>query len=121
MFELENLNVIAEGIKALAASRRRKTKDYEAALLRVYTAANESRSYIAGLKNRKHPDQERETRIARLWSEAAVSLRKIERGLADQCLVVGGAISESTHWSAKEIDNARRAVTEIFEQARRLL
>jgi hypothetical protein len=118
---LQAYNAIADGIKALAGTRRRKSAHYEAALLRVYTAANESRSYIAGLKNRKQPDAARETMIARLWSEAAVNLRKIDRKLADQCLVFGSSISESTRWSNAEVDAARKSVTEIFEQARKLL
>lgn len=118
---LQAYNAIVDGIRALAGTRRRKSAAYEAALLRVYTAANESRSYIAGLKNRKQADAARETMIARLWSEAAVSLRKIDRKLADQCLVFGNTISESTRWSNAQVDAARKLVTEIFEQSRRLL
>jgi hypothetical protein len=114
-------NAIANGVKALADYRSKNSEKYKSALLLVYTAANESKSYITGLKNRKSPDQEREAKIARLWTEAAVNLRTIDRDLAEKCLVFGDSVAESTEWSREQVDEARKSVTAIFEQARGLL
>lgn len=125
MFDFSQLiaayNALAQGIKALADLRLKRGERYRAALLSVYIAANESKSYIAGLKLRKSPDQTREAQIARLWSEAALNMRPIDRDLADKCLLFSGSIAEATTWSNTEIDQARASITSIFEQARKLL
>jgi hypothetical protein len=115
------LKMVAGGIKSLADSKERKDAKYDAAILRIYTAASESKIYIAGLKNRKNPDENRERKLTRLWNKAAVGLRNYDKDIADQCLVVGDSISESTTWSRSQIDEARESVTDIFDQARRLL
>lgn len=125
MFDFSQLiaayNALANGIKTLADLRLKKGERHRAALLSVYIAANESKSYIAGLKLRKSPDQTREAQIARLWSEAALNMRPIDRNLADKCLLFSSTIAEATAWTTSEIDQARTSVSAIFEQARKLL
>lgn len=115
------LKVVAGGIRSLADSKEKKDAKYDAAILRIYTAASESKIYIAGLKNRKNPDENRERKLTRLWNKAAVGLRKYDKKIADQCLIIGDSISESTSWSRTQIDEARKTVTDIFNQARKLL
>lgn len=115
------LGALSEWLKTLSTRRARARDQHKHALLSVYTACSESKSYMNGLKLRKSADTEREARLARLWSEAAVELRRIDKDLAAKCLLLSDAVTESTSWDSREIDRVRDAVRETFERARRLL
>lgn len=115
------LGAINDWLKTLSGRRARSHERHKHALLSVYTACSESKSYMNGLKLRKSADTEREARLARLWSEAAVELRRIDKDLAAKCLLLSDAVTGSTSWNNEEIDRVRDAVRESFEQARRLL
>lgn len=94
---------------------------YRRALLSVYLAANETKAYLATMKRRKSPDRERERNLSRLWSEAAVELRKLEPDLARRCLLTGDYWADPTEWSEQALQEARITLKEVYERARELL
>lgn len=108
-------------LQAAADRYSRSSATYKRALLAVYVASSETKSYVMGLKQRKSPDREREAKLSRLWSEAAVELRHIDRDLADKCLLHSDFLAEAMQWSDSEIDQARNSIKDVFEQARELL
>jgi len=114
-------NAIVRMLKAAAEHHGRRDAAYKRALLAVYAASGETKSYVTGLKQRKHPDREREAKLVRLWNEAAVELRGIDHELADKCLLHADFLAGATQWSDPDIDRARESLRELFEQARRLL
>lgn len=114
-------NSLFNWLKAAADKRGQMDVDFKKALLAVYIASNETKSYISGLKLRKKPDRTREATLSRLWSEAAVELRQIDKKLADKCLLQGDYLAQATSWSDEEVDRARHSINDLFNHARKLL
>jgi len=118
------INLFGHVIGWLKTARDVKASDkeeYKKALLTLYLAANETRIYIATLKRRKRPDRDREARLSRLWSEAAVELREIDPDLAKRCLLKGEYWADPTRWTDQQIADARISLKELFDRARELL
>ena len=118
---IQLFNSLFDWLKLAAGEKGRLDAETRAALLKVYVASNETKAYVTGLKLRKHADREREARLARLWTEAAVALRHLDRDLADKCLLQGDALAGSMNWSHAQIDDARNHINEVFQHARKLL
>lgn len=108
-------------LKTAGEGRRQNREEYKKALLIIYMAANETKSYIASLKRRKNPDLERERKLSQLWREASVELREIDRDFAQRCLLKSDYWADPTSWSNEDIDNARISINEVFNRAKELL
>lgn len=114
-------NSLFNWLKRAADDRARHDQAFSDALLRVYVACSETKSYLRGLKLRKHRDLEREGLLSRLWNEAAVALRGIDRELADQCLLQGSLLADALSWTEAQVDAARESLDKLFQRARALL
>ena len=125
MITLTNLiavfNSIATWLKTLGSFSEKQEARYKAALRALYLAANETKAYVATLKRRKNPDQDRELRLSKLWVDAAIELRKINKALAKKCILKAEYWADPTAWSDKQIDNTRDSLKEIYNECRKLL
>lgn len=108
-------------LKSAREDRVQDEERHRRALLSVYLAANETKAYLATMKRRKHPDRDRERTLSRLWSEAAVDLRKVDPDLARRCLLSGDYWADPTEWSEEALEEARITLRELYDRARALL
>ena len=125
MIDVGNLiqlfNNVIGWLKSARDEQAQEEEHYRHALLSVYLAANETKAYLAMMKRRKYPDRERERNLSRLWSEAAVELRKVDPDLARRCLLTGDYWADPTAWSEQALGEARITLKELYERARELL
>lgn len=105
------------------ATNYRQTRDdrCDAALLAVYAAACETKSYVATLKTRRRQDQDRERQLSELWYKAAVKIRRINPDLARRCLLKSDYWADPTEWSEDKINEARISLRSIIDETRKLL
>jgi hypothetical protein len=101
--------------------KQRRTEKTDQALLALYDALAETRSYISELQSGKPQNREREFAIARLWSTASVPLREIDRELAERCFEKGGYWMEPEAWDSKRIEAKGIKIESMFEATRQLL
>jgi len=135
MLELQAIIGIANSLHGwfgtLSGQQRERREDEKAALRSLYAALNETRIYIGRLSRpsvsriRRSQDVERneeiEARISRLWTEASVSLRDLDRDLAERCLLKGDYWANPEAWSEQDIARARIGVNRVFKDAQKLL
>lgn len=70
--------------------KKQRTEQTDQALLTLYAALAETRSYLSDLQAGKPRDKERQFAIARLWNTASVPLREIDKDLSERCFLKGG-------------------------------
>lgn len=118
---------VREWFKDLREGRLGNRARYNAALLALYAAANETQLYV----NRQAPrwskarpaarDLEREEKLSRLWREASVLIREFDHDLAERCFDKGGYWTDPEAWSEQEIKAARIELMRVVDEARELL
>jgi hypothetical protein len=101
--------------------KKQRTEKIDQALLALFAALTETRSYLSDLQNGKPTDKERQFAIARLWNTASVPLREIDRDLAERCFLKGGYWMEPEAWDQKQIEAKGIAIDSVFEATRQLL
>lgn len=101
--------------------KKQRTEKTDQALLALYAALAETRSYLSDLKAGKPRDQERQFAIARLWNTASVPLRQIDKGLSERCFLKGGYWMEPEAWDQKQVVAKGIAIDSVFEATRQLL
>ena len=135
MYELQAIIGIADSLRAwfeaLRGQHRAKREDEKAALRALYTALNETRIYLGIISRpsfsriegsqRAERNEETEARISRLWTEASVSLRDVDRDLAERCLLKGDYWANPEAWSKRDISRARIGLNRVFRDAQKLL
>lgn len=125
MIELNQLVAVFQHIitwlKLATDEKKRSNEDYKKALLSVYFAANETKTYMATVKRRKKPDARREAELSRMWTQAAVEIRELDAELAKKCLLRGDYWADPTAWTQDELDQAKISLKEIFDRSRELL
>lgn len=116
---------IAESLRdfldALDKSKLSKKERLKAALFSVMTAANETRSYLAGMKSKKESKPEVEMRLSSLWTKASVGLIEFDKDLAEICRLSGEYWSDPREWSYSEINNVKRLLRVVSERVERLM
>ena len=60
-------------------------------------------------------------RISKLWTEAALKLRSVNRDLAQRCALKGDYWTNPEDWSVRRIKKARIDIDRIFREAQELL
>lgn len=101
--------------------KKQRSAKIDQALLALYAALVETRSYISDRESGKPRDKEKEIGIARLWSTASVPLREIDAKLAERCFEKGGYWMEPDVWDQKRIEAKGIAIENMFEATRQLL
>jgi hypothetical protein len=101
--------------------RRHRDERTDQALYALYAALNETKAYIQILASGKKRDRKREWAIAKLWHDASVPLRDIDRDLAERCFIKGSYWLEPDTWSDVMISRKRIKLDQVLKSTRNLL
>jgi hypothetical protein len=104
-----------------ATERHRREDRVDEALNAIYAAATETKLLLADLARRKRRDISREQAVARLWSKAAIPVRRFDPDLANRCLLKFEFWADPDGWHADEATKKRIAIDEVLDRARDLL
>jgi hypothetical protein len=105
----------------LRAKQKEKSERTDQALYALYTALNETKAYISYLESGKKRNRKREFAIAKLWHDASVPLRKVDRDLAERCFIKGSYWLEPDTWSELMINRKRIGLNQVIKSTRDLL
>jgi len=114
-------NRLLAAIGLLRAKKKERGEKTDQALYALYTALNETKAYMSHLQSGKERDRNREFFIAKLWHDASVPLRKVDRDLAKRCFDKGNYWLEPNTWSELMIISKRIDLSQIMESIRDLL
>jgi len=112
---------ILAGLGLIRQGRKQRTEKIDQALLALYVALAETKSYIEDRKNGKRRDRRREYELARLWHSASIPLRAIDRDFAHRCFLKGSYWMEPDTWDKKRVDETGIAIDAVFDATRKLL
>jgi hypothetical protein len=101
--------------------QKERTTRVDKALYALYAALNETKVYISYLESGKRRNRNREFAIARLWHDASVPLRKVDRDLAERCFLKGSYWLEPDTWSELKINRKRIGLNQVIKSTRDLL
>lgn len=118
---LEAIPGLGKLLDYFSRERRRRDDQMDAALAAIYAAANETKIYLARLEKTGRRRRKHEEELARLWSKAAVPVRRFDRDLANQCLLRSQYWISPDRWDAGDITEKRVGIDAIYEKARELL
>lgn len=105
----------------LRAKKKERDEKTDQSLYALYAALNETKAYISHLESGKRRSKKREFAIARLWHDASVPLRKVDRDLAERCFIKGSYWLEPDAWSQLMINRKRIGLDQVIESTRDLL
>jgi hypothetical protein len=100
--------------------REARNERHEKALLARYAAVNETRLYLKRATTGEM-DRKTEEELSRMWTRAAVAVRRIDAKLADRCLKKSDYWVSPENWADQEVISLGIGIDEIFEESRRLL
>lgn len=105
----------------IRANKKERSERTDQALYALYTALNETKAYMSYLESGKKRNRKREFAIARLWHDASVPLRTVDRDLARRCFIKGSYWLEPDTWSELMINRKRIGLNQVIESIRDLL
>ena len=105
----------------LRAQKKERGERIDQALYALYTALNETKAYISYLESGKKRNRKREFAMARLWHDASVPLREVDRDLAERCFIKGSYWLQPDTWSEVMINRKRIGLDQIIKSTRDLL
>lgn len=108
-------------LDTLQRERHHREDQADAALAALYAAATETRLYLAGLEGGARRRRKAEQELARLWSKAAVPIRRFDADLADRSLRKSEYWMSPHRWSARMVTEARIGIDQVQEDAAKLL
>ena len=111
---LAALGLIREG-------RRYRNERTDNALYALYTALNETKSYIETLDAGKKRNRKTEWAIAKLWHDASVPLRDIDPDLSNRCFLKGSYWLEPDTWTNVMIKRRPIKLDQVLKSTRKLL
>jgi len=112
---------LREFIETLDQSKLSKRERLKTALLSVMIAANETRAYLAGMKDKRQSKPEIEMRLSSLWTKASVELMEFDPDLAGICRRAGESWSEPREWRYADINNVKRLLRVVSQRVERLM
>jgi|WetSurMetagenome_2_1015567.scaffolds.fasta_scaffold431079_2 hypothetical protein len=101
--------------------RKYRNERTDQALYALYTALNETKAYMQHIDSGKKRDRKREWAIAKLWHDASVPLRDIDRDLAERCFLKGSYWLEPDTWTEVMIKKKRIKLDQVLKSTRNLL
>lgn len=111
---LNALGLIREG-------KKRHTEQIDQALRALYVALTETSAYISERNAGKRRNRKKEFSLARLWQDASIPLRAIDRGFADRCFAKGNYWMDPEAWDGSRIEKTGIAIESVLAQTRDLL
>ena len=125
------VKLIGEWFSKYKADKKNNTEEYRNALVSFYTALNETKLYISKINKQRLSDSHKineeeenrlcEEKLSRLWLDASIKLREINRDLADRCFLKSDYWTEPNRWSDADVKKAKIDITKVFKEARKLL
>lgn len=94
---IESTKSFVELFLSLVNQKDKREGKYDDALIAVTTAVNKTRSYLRHLETNPH-DIAKEEKLAELWSDASIKLRRVDNDLAFDCH------QKSYYWSNPDGD-----------------
>jgi hypothetical protein len=101
--------------------KKTRTERTDQALYALYTALNETKAYVEKLNAGKKRDRKTEWAIAKLWHDATVPLRDIDRELANRCFIKGEYWMDPETWTEMKIEEKQIKLDQVMESTRKLL
>ena len=101
--------------------RARLASRADAAVKAVLLAANETKLHLARARDRKKPDLDREQLLVRLWTDAAVAIRRSDPDLAMRLQMKAEYWANPRNWTRREVRAAGIEIDRIAGAARGLL
>ena len=92
----------------------------DVAVKAVLLALNETKAYIVDWKSGNR-SRERERLLTRLWTEAAVAIRKKDRDFAHQLQAKAEYWTDPDRWTANDVERAGIKIDVVAAKARSLL
>jgi hypothetical protein len=108
-------------IGLLRAKKKERRKKTDQALYALYVAVNETKAYMSYLESGNKRDKNREFAIAKLWQDASVPLRQVDRDLARRCFDKGSYWLERDAWTELMINRKQIGLDQVIESIRDLL
>jgi hypothetical protein len=105
----------------IRASRKLRDERTDQALFALYTALNETKSYIETLHSGKRRNRKKEYAIAKLWHHASVPLREINMDFADRCFSKGNYWMSPDVWTDAMIKKKRIKLDQVLKSIRNIL
>jgi hypothetical protein len=97
-----------------------KTQTADAVVKAVLLAVNETEAYIADWKQDRR-DRERELVLVRLWTDAAVAIRRDDREFAQTLQMKAQYWADPVNWTAADVKRAGIGIRDIAAKARSYL
>jgi hypothetical protein len=112
---------LLNAIGLIREGRKRRNERTDQALYALYTALNETKAYVEQLNSGKRRNRKTERAIAKLWHDASVPLRDIDRELANRCFIKGSYWMEPETWTEMKIEEKQIKLDQVMESTRKLL
>jgi hypothetical protein len=101
--------------------KKRRTDRIDQALYALYAALNETKAYVEKLNSGKRRNRKTEWAIAKLWHDATVPLRDVDRELAEKCFIKGMYWMEPETWTEMKIEEKQIKLDQVMESTRKLI
>jgi hypothetical protein len=111
---LTTLGLIRDG-------KRQRNDKTDQALSMLYVALNETKSYAEYLQIGKRRNRKREYQIARLWDDASIPLRYIDKEFAMRCCEKSNYWMSPQVWTNDQIEKKGITLDQMFKITRNLL
>ncbi len=108
-------------IGLIREGKKRRNERTDQALYALYTALNETKAYVEKLNSGKRRNRKTEWAIAKLWHDASVPLRGVDRELADRCFIKGSYWMEPETWTEMKIEEKQIKLDQVMQSTRTLL
>jgi hypothetical protein len=108
-------------LERIRTGRKLRDERTDQALFALYTAINETKSYIETLRSGKRRNRKKEYAIAKLWRRASVPLRKINVKFADRCFSKGNYWMEPDVWTDAMIKKKKIRMDQVLKSIRDIL
>lgn len=108
-------------LDTLQRERHHREVQADAALTALYAAATETKLYLLELEDGGRRSKERERGLSRLWSRAAVPIRRFDADLADRSLRKSEYWMSPARWTSSMVTEARIGIDQVQEDALKLL
>jgi hypothetical protein len=108
-------------IGLIREGKKRRKERTDQALYALYAALNETKAYVEKLNSGKRRNRKTEWAIARLWHDASVPLRDVDRDLANRCFSKGSYWMEPNTWNEIKVEEKQIKLEQVMESTRKLL
>lgn len=103
-------------VLAIVRNSRVQQRDLvDRALVAIYSASNETKSYLANLQRGKPRNFEKEEHLSELWKIASIPLRHFDKNLASRCELKGEYWRSPDEWTVTDISNAKIGLDKVFK------